>query len=50
MKDGMQIVADEERQLPGLVHLPTVENLPSGYCFGVTRYADVILQNAFPDR
>lgn len=34
--------------LPGVVAEPTVSGLPSGYRYGVTRYADVILQNAFP--
>ncbi len=28
--------------------MPTVTNLPDGYSYGVTRYADVILQHAFP--
>ena len=34
--------------LPGVVALPTVRSLPSGYRYGVTRYADVILAQAFP--
>ena len=29
---------------------PTVDGLPEGYEYGVTRYADVILQRAFPGR
>lgn len=35
---------------PGVASSPTVPNLPSGYAYRVTRYADVILQQAFPDR
>lgn len=34
--------------LPGVVAAPTVTGLPTGYTYGVTRYADVILANAFP--
>ncbi|MDO5501215.1 MAG: BglII/BstYI family type II restriction endonuclease [Propionibacteriaceae bacterium] len=34
--------------LPGVVAEPTIQNLPGGYCYGVTRYADVILANSFP--
>lgn len=29
---------------------PTIGGLPAGYRYGVTRYADVILANAFPSR
>lgn len=36
--------------LAGQVQLPTVDGLPSGYTYGVTRYADVILKEAFPNR
>ena len=36
--------------LGGQVQPPTVDGLPSGYEYGVTRYADVILQRAFPGR
>ena len=32
------------------MRLPTVEGLPEGFTYGVTRYADVILERAFPDR
>ena len=47
--DGdLQITADDA--LPGAVGRPTVEGLPDGYIYGVTRYADVILQGAFPGR
>ncbi|RLP08517.1 BglII/BstYI family type II restriction endonuclease [Propionibacterium australiense] len=34
--------------LPGVVAAPTIADLPTGYTYGVTRYADVILANAFP--
>ena len=37
----------KDAELPGMVRFPTVE-LPHGYHYGVTRYADVILQQAFP--
>ena len=32
----------------GAVREPTVTGLPDGYTYGVTRYADIILQQAFP--
>ncbi|MDE0132221.1 MAG: BglII/BstYI family type II restriction endonuclease [bacterium] len=34
----------------GQVKPPTVDGLPVGYLYGVTRYADVILERAFADR
>ena len=34
--------------LPGVVAEPTIHNLPTGYRYGVTRYADVILAHSFP--
>lgn len=34
----------------GMVGEPTVEGLPKGYRYGVTRYADIILREAFPQR
>lgn len=37
-------------ELPGLVASPRISGLPTGYRYGVTRYADVILEAAFPDR
>lgn len=40
------VIADPA--LPGVVDEPTIQNLPSGYRYGVTRYADVILANSFP--
>ena len=36
--------------LPGMVRQPSVGELPAGYAYGVTRYADLILRNAFPER
>lgn len=36
--------------LPGMVRKPGVEGLPGGYAYGVTRYADLILRDAFPER
>lgn len=35
---------------PGMVREPSVEELPDGYAYGVTRYADLILRDAFPQR
>lgn len=34
----------------GAVGQPKVDGLPDGYRFGVTRYADLILREAFPER
>ena len=43
---------EEEQALDpaGQVQPPTVEGLPDGYIYGATRYADVILEQAFPER
>ncbi len=41
-----QPVADDA--LPGVVGNPTISDLPSGYIYGVTRYADIVLAHAFP--
>lgn len=35
---------------PGMVREPSVDDLPEGYRYGVTRYADLILREAFPER
>ncbi len=43
------IVTDEHPELPSVVGTPTVA-LPEGYKYGVTRYADLILREAFPER
>ena len=42
--------ADDVLDLAGQVREPTIEGLPGGYRYGVTRYADIILQEAFRDR
>jgi hypothetical protein len=34
----------------GMVGAPSVDDLPTGYRYGVTRYADLILREAFPER
>ena len=47
---GQLHAADEVLDLAGQVRRPTIEGLPDGYRYGVTRYADVILQEAFRDR
>ena len=47
---GQSHAGDEVLDLAGQVRAPTIEGLPSGYRYGVTRYADVILQEAFRDR
>ena len=41
--------ADEVLDLAGQVRPPTINGLPEGYTYGVTRYADVVLEQAFPD-
>lgn len=47
----MQNVSEknDHPDLPSVVSFPTV-NLPPGYRYGVTRYADLILREAFPER
>lgn len=35
---------------PGAVREPTVAGLPGGYVYGVTRYADILLEQAFPQQ
>ncbi|MCT1767673.1 hypothetical protein M3B92_16275 [Brevibacterium casei] len=44
--DDQTVAAD---QLPGTVQPPQTE-LPTGYHYGVTRYADLILNSAFPEK
>jgi hypothetical protein len=34
----------------GMVGLPNVTDLPAGYRYGVTRYADLIFREALPER
>lgn len=45
---GDDIDADTTGELPGSVREPTITGLPGGYRYGVTRYADVILAQAYP--
>ncbi|MHB9003238.1 MAG: BglII/BstYI family type II restriction endonuclease [Coriobacteriia bacterium] len=47
--DGAAALVPDEVQpeLPSVVVAPTVD-LPTGYAYGVTRYADIILREAFP--
>jgi hypothetical protein len=40
-----EIVEPASRVIP-----PTIAGLPDGYIYGVTRYADILLHGAFPDR
>ncbi len=47
---GQPHTGDQILDLAGQVRPPTIEGLPTGYRYGVTRYADVILQEAFRDR
>ncbi len=35
---------------PGMVQQPSVRDLPEGYRYSVTQYADLILRDAFPER
>lgn len=47
MAESDETVTDGD--LPGMVGDPHVA-LPAGYRYGVTRYADLILENAFPEK
>ncbi len=49
MPDEEEVVRVNEA-LPGAVGPPTIPGLPSGYRYGVTRYADIILRHAFAGR
>lgn len=42
--------ADGLPEPAGMVGEPTIEGWPDGYRCGVTRYADIILREAFPER
>lgn len=46
--DELEVTVDQA--LPGAVGEPTITGLPDGYIYGITRYADVILEKAFPGR
>lgn len=45
----LELEGDERPDLPSVVGAPTID-LPEGYRYGVTRYADLILREAFPER
>lgn len=47
--DGAEQPQEARPELPSVVGRPTT-SLPSGYRYGVTRYADVILREAFTSR
>lgn len=44
------IPGEETLLIPGQVQSPTIADLPTGFTYGATRYADVILKEAFPAR
>jgi hypothetical protein len=44
------VAAEGLPEPPGLVREPSVSGLPGGYRYGETRYADLILRDAFPER
>jgi len=48
--DQESIPAEGLPEPAGMVGEPNVGDLPSGYRYGVTRYADLILREAFPER
>lgn len=50
MVDDQVIPAEGRPEPAGMVGEPNVGDLPAGYRYGVTRYADLILREAFPDR
>lgn len=50
MRSQLVINSDDLPDLPGVVKAPSVDSFPSGYRIGVTRYADLILRDAFPQR
>src|SRR5215216_6414467 len=48
--DADDVPAEGLPEPAGMVGEPSVADLPTGYCYGVTRYADIILREAFPER
>lgn len=48
--DPTDTSAEGLRDPAGIVRTPNIEGFPAGYRYGVTRYADLILRDAFPDR
>lgn len=49
-QDQDEIPTDDIVDLAGAVRELSTENWPSGYVYGATRYADVILRESFSDR
>ncbi|CAN5592318.1 hypothetical protein BH23CHL5_BH23CHL5_10160 [soil metagenome] len=49
-KEHLEIGAQALPDLAGAVRDPGVTDLPEGYQYGVTRYADLILKEAFPQQ
>lgn len=50
MGDEREVPVEGMPDPPGMVREPNVEELPQDYAYGVTRYADLILRDAFPQR
>lgn len=50
MDNNAEVSAEGLPEPAGMVLEPNVEGLPEGYRYGVTRYADLILREAFPER
>lgn len=48
--DSANLPAEGLLDPAGVVRTPVVGEFPSGYRYGVTRYADLILRDAFPNR
>ena len=48
--ESEDLAEPEVLDLAGRVKEPLVTGLPNGYKYGVSRFADVILRDAFPDR
>lgn len=50
MGEDEEVLAEGLPEPAGMVIAPSVGDLPGGYQYGVTRYADIILREAFPNR
>ncbi|WP_226361015.1 hypothetical protein, partial [Pseudonocardia sp. ICBG1142] len=48
--DTPEPVEDDAVDVAGEVRTVTTDGWPEGYVYGATRYADVILREAFPER
>lgn len=46
---GLSTQSDMVIEARGVISPPTVTDLPDGYTYGVTRYADLILRDGLPD-